>query len=117
MRTKPVAATILKWLRDNGHSLGILTSQDSRGLLASVQIVPLWGPYEANSKDIAAAWGACVREMQPGAQQLAFHAVAHVANWDTRFQLWRAAGFHGLPQPCCRCKYEPRNEPSEAVPS
>jgi hypothetical protein len=103
---KPYAATVLKWLRDNGHKLGGLTSQDARALLASVQIVPLWGPYERNAEQIAAAWGACVREMQPSTRQFAFHAVAHVANWDDRFKLWRAAGFDELPSPCYRCKFE-----------
>lgn len=107
MKNKPAAATVLKWLRDNGHSLAALTSQDTRALLASVQIVPLWGPYERNSSQIAAAWGACVREMQSHTQQFAFHAVAHIYDWSTRFQLWRAAGFEELPQPCYRCKYEP----------
>lgn len=109
-RPAPYAQTVFKWLKDNGHNLAALTSTDCRALQAAVQIAALWSPYDHDGgKAIAAAWGACVREMQPHCQQFAFHAVAHVANWNDRFKLWRAAGFaEPMPSPCYRCKHEPQ---------
>ena len=80
MRTNPPAQTVFAWLRANlgPKALAALTSTDAAALQASVQIVPLWSPYA--SPDIAAAWGACVRQMQPHTRQFAFHAVAHIAD-------------------------------------
>ncbi len=115
MSTKPHAARIMKWLKDNGHRLGGLTSQDARALLASVQIVTLWNG-SPQSSEIAKAWGAVVRKMQPQMQQMAFHGVAHVYDWDLRFAMWRAAEMPGaMPSPCHRCKYEPASRAAIAA--
>lgn len=109
MKTKPYAATVLTWLKQNGHRLGGLTSTDTRALLASVQIVNCWSFYAEDRDDIAKAWGTIVRQMQPGMQQMAFHAVAHVSEWDFRFVMWKMAGMEGsMPTPCYRCKWEPQ---------
>ena len=105
---KPPSVTVLKWLRDNGHNLGALTSQDTRALLASVQLVPLW--YQGKT-EIAAAWGTIVREMQPQCRQYSFHAVAHVYDWGHRAQLWREAGFDEPPRPLHVCKIGPSGFP------
>lgn len=115
---KPVAATVLTWLRANQgpRSLAGLTSTDVRALLASVQIVECWSRYDTDGGEIAKAWGAIVRQMQPGMRQFAFHAVAHVLDWNDRFIMWRAAGFtEPMPSPCYRCKYEPQSRSAEAA--
>lgn len=117
MSDKPHAATILKWLKDNGHRLGGLTSHDTRALLASVQIVALWDGSPLPS-DIAKAWGAVVRQMQPAMQQMAFHGVAHVYDWGLRFSMWRAAEMPGvMPSPCYRCKFGPQHSAEAAAVS
>ena len=112
MPTTPYAKSVFPWLRANlgQTALAPLTSTDTQALQAAVQIVPLWDPYSFGNADgqIAAAFGACVRRMQPHTRQFAFHAIAHVSEWSTRFKLWRAAGFDELPSPCYRCKHEPR---------
>lgn len=109
MSKKPYAATILTWLKNNGHSLAPLTSRSTEALLASVQLVPLWSAYGSRSPEIAAAWAACVNEMEEHTRQLAFHAVARVYDWDDRYKLWCDAGFTELPMPCYVCTHEPRN--------
>ena len=91
---KPVAATILKWLRDNGLSLGVLTGTDARALRAAVQIVDLYSA--TGSLAVVQAFGSCVKEMQPSARHLAFHAVAHVLDWDDRAKLWAARHDSGM---------------------
>jgi hypothetical protein len=107
MTTKPYAATVLKWLKDNGHRLGGLTGQDTKALRASVEIAHLW-TYTDHPQLAAQAWGLVVRQMQEKEQQLAFHAVAHAADWGLRFTMWREAGMPGvMPSPCFRCKEEP----------
>lgn len=109
-RNKPYAHTVFEFLTANlgPRALAPLTSTDTMALQAAVQIVPLWGPYERNAEQIAAAFGACVREMQPKTRYFAYHAIAHVANWSTRAELWREAGFDEPPQPCPLCAYEPK---------
>jgi hypothetical protein len=79
MTPKPPAATIGKWLKDNGHQLGALTGQDWRALKAAVQIADLWlnADYEGE-KNAALAFGTVVRSMQEKTWYLAYHAIAHV---------------------------------------
>lgn len=97
---KPAAQTITKWLRQNGQALGGLTGCDARALRAAVQIVELFA-YDG-TRDIALAFGACVRRMQPETRHLAFHAIAHVMDWDDRAKMWAAAELEPLGQiPAC----------------
>lgn len=105
--TKPPAATIGKWLRDNGHPLGGLTGQDWPALKAAVQIVELWCSADSEGRlQAAIAFNACVRAMQPNLRHLAYHAIAHVGDWSHRDELWRIAQLpeiHDIPL----CTYEP----------
>lgn len=117
MKTQP-AATLLKWLKDNGHKLGALTSGDVDALLASVQLVTVWarGAGE-HDEQIAKTWGVLVSMMQPQCRQWAFHGVAHVLDWNDRYVMWAEAfGDEApLPSPCYRCTYEPQPRPATAA--
>jgi hypothetical protein len=33
-----------------------------------------------------------VEQMQPSARELAFHAIAHAADWGHRYELWASSG-------------------------
>lgn len=103
---KPPASTIYPWLKANlgKKCLAPLTSTDGRALLAAVQIVDLWAFTE--SADIAKAFGIVVSQMQRETRHLAFHAIAHIANWDTRYELWQKAGLE-LPANLTLCAWEP----------
>jgi hypothetical protein len=106
MKEKPVAVTLFPWLRENlGKScLAALTSTDRRALEAAVQIIALLG-YDRNP-GLVMAFGACVLEMQPSTREFAFHAIAHVLDWNDRGRIWSLAG---LPE--CnpgRCQHEPK---------
>jgi hypothetical protein len=104
--TKPVSATVAKWLRDNGHSLGGLTGQDWPALKAAVHIVELWCAADSQGRIHAAiAFNACVRAMQPELRRLAYHSIAHVGDWSHREQLWNAAQLPPIDNPG-RCTYE-----------
>lgn len=88
---KPHAQTLLKWLRDNGMRLGALTDHDTRCLLAAVQIAEVW-ICSSDREPIAEAFARVVMQMQDSTKYLAFHCVAHVADWCHRGQLWRESG-------------------------
>jgi hypothetical protein len=109
MRNPPSPA-IIRWLRDNGMSLGVLTHHDTTALLAATQIAALW-MHGGDREAIATAFRNVVLEMQPHARYLAYHAIAHVGDWHNRPQLWHAAQ---LPQEDLlgrpECKFGPRKE-------
>lgn len=89
---KPAAQTVLKWLRENGIPLGALTSHDTAALFAAVQIAELWARGDAdNQHGAAAAFQLVVCQMQTHTRYMAFHAVAHVADWCHRGELWAQA--------------------------
>ncbi len=106
MRPKPPAVTIYPWLRANlgPHCLAPLTGSDDRALLAAVQIVEQWS-YDPHS-DVALAFGAVVRRMQPKCRYLAYHAIAHVMDWSNRAELWDRAQLEPLSN-VPRCAAEP----------
>lgn len=107
---KPPAQTVIKWLRENGIPLGALTSHDTAALLAATQIAELWvrGDY-GHRINSAAAFQLVVQQMQPKTQFMAFHAIAHVADWCHRWELWKQAE---LPKDVLEhvpeCKFGPR---------
>ena len=93
MKGAPLSKTVFSWLKANlgPKCLGVLTGQDEKALQAAVQLVPVW----CNSDDraaIAPAFRLIVEQMQPQARELAFHAIAHAADWGHRFELWHDAG-------------------------
>lgn len=115
---KPYAATIGPWLTANlrkGWSAP-LTGQDWPALKAIVEIVNTWTSSDGEGREhCVAAFRAMVLTMQPGCRYLAFHAVAHVADWSHRWQIWRAAGLDdalviGKPG----CKYGPETRHHDA---
>lgn len=113
--SKPASATIGKWLRDNGHSLGGLTGQDWPALKAAVEAANLWIACDDECKGSAAqAFCGAVCCMQPGLRYLAYHAVAHVGDWSHRPQLWSMAGLEPFASGVPACKYGPRLQ--EATP-
>lgn len=116
---KPYAATIGPWLTANlgkGWSAP-LTGQDWPALKAVVEIVNAWtsSDYEGREQCVA-AFRAMVLTMQPGCRYLAFHAVAHVADWSHRWELWNAAGLdESLVVGKRGCKYGPETRHAAAV--
>jgi hypothetical protein len=90
---QPPAKTVFTWLQANlgKGCLQQLTGQDYKALAAAAQLVPLW----CNSDDraaVAQAFRLVVEQMQPGCRELAFHGIAHAADWGHRAQLWHQAG-------------------------
>lgn len=110
MSTKPAAATIAIWLKNNlgPRCLAPLTSHDYAALLAAVQIVELWarGDY-AHRRGAAQAFALVVRQMQENSWYLAYHSVAHVADWGHRGQLWAEAGMPSIRVPVCKFGPQP----------
>jgi hypothetical protein len=105
---KQPAATIFKWLRDNGQYLGAITGQDDVALKAAVQVAALWCVADSHGRSCAAdAFGACVEAMQPGTRYLAYHAIAHVADWHNRGELWREAHLEFPEGKFPECKFAP----------
>ena len=93
MSTQPPAQTFFKWLHANlgKGCLAPLSGQDYKALAAAVQLVPVW----CNSDDrgaVAQAFRIVVEQMQPECREMAFHAIAHPADWGHRFELWHQAG-------------------------
>jgi len=89
---QPVSKTVFPWLKANlgKHCLGVLTGQDGKALAAAVTLVPLW----CNSDDrvaVAKAFYHVVMQMQMSSRELAFHAIAHAADWGHRDELWSQA--------------------------
>lgn len=105
-REKPVCQDVLSWLRANlgAAALGALTGTDHRALAAAVHIVTLY-TYSGDDRALQAL-GPVVRVMQERTRYLAYHAIAHVMDWDDRARVWQLAQ---LPAPVLLrgCQYEP----------
>jgi hypothetical protein len=103
MKTK---TQLLSWLRANlgPRALGVLSSHDVDALLAATALCPLISWRGANL-DLFTAYGAIVREMQPHARHLAFHAIAGELDWGHRAMIWDCAGLGDLPT--TKCQHEP----------
>lgn len=106
MTTKPHAATIIKWLRDNDQSLGCLTGGSSKALLAAVQIIGAYSYCDSEAEPLLlSAFRSVVMTMPPNQRHLAYHSIAHVLNWSDREKLWTRAELPPL-EHVGRCKYE-----------
>ena len=101
---KTPASTIARWLRDNGMLLGGLTGTDFAALKAAVEIINLYS-FDKQTNTVL-AFGDVVRRMQPQLRYLAYHAIAHVGDWDWRERLWTEAGLDPLTS-IPPCKFEP----------
>lgn len=102
---KPPSVTIFPWLRANlgKNALAPLTGTDARALRAAVEIISLYS-YGGNDS-LLEAFRAVVECMQPHTQEFAYHAIAHVMDWQNRSEIWVAAG---LPKfSVSRCAFEP----------
>jgi len=117
MATKTYSQTIGPWLTANlGKGWAApLTGQDWPALKAAVEIVNAYASSDSEGRmQCLIAFKAMVLTMQPQCRWLAFHAIAHVCDWSTRWQIWRACG---LETPKCReCKYGPRPAPAQPQP-
>jgi hypothetical protein len=106
-KAKPPSVTVQAWLRANlgPRCLAPLTSVDARALAAAVQIVELYA-YD-RAPEVLEAFGQVVARMQPHTQQLAYHAIAHVMDWNDRRTIWDLAGLPLPHLPLARCAFEP----------
>lgn len=107
-KTNPYCVTLFPWLKDNGfNNLGGMTGQDYPALKAAVMIVGLWVSCDGHNKKYAAmAFRHCVESLQPCYRNLAYHAIAHVADWSHRDELWALADLEPLENPGV-CDNEP----------
>jgi hypothetical protein len=106
MKPKPLCQSVRTWLRENlgKHALAPLTSADFLALDAAIHIAEMEA-YHRGSKPLAEAFGNVVRTMQKSCYRFAYHAIAHVQEWNDRGRLWNAAGL-----PDCNpglCDHEP----------
>lgn len=107
-QAKPPCATILQWLRYNKIPLGALTGHDVAALMASTQTAALWAKGDSENREKSAvAFANCVSQMQPHTQFIAYHAIAHCADWSHRSELWLEAGLT-LPTNVPDCEFSPR---------
>lgn len=105
-RETDVSKTLRPWLKANlGKTcLAGLTSVDSHALDAAVHLVSL---YAYNMKPaVLEAFKLTVMQMQPYLRQLAYHAIAHIVNWDDRARYWADAGLPAL-EHVWVCNWEP----------
>lgn len=96
MPSKTYSTTFPAWLRANcGKScLAGLTSADAVALNAAVEIAAVW-QYFRTAAD-AEAFGKIVEHIQPQMRFAAYHAIAHMGNWEDRAALWSVAGLPPL---------------------
>jgi hypothetical protein len=99
---------ILQWLRNNcgKHSTAALSSTDMDALVTSVNLTNLIS-YDRAPKELFAAYGAIVGQMQPQNRWLAFHAIAIELDWSHRFKIWTAAGLPDADRPTTKATWEP----------
>lgn len=92
-----------RWLTANlgKGALAPLTGTDARALDAAVHIVELYS-YDRSPR-VAQAFGLVVNRMQEKTRYLAFHSIAKVMEWDTRFELWTLANLPALPDGTPEC--------------
>lgn len=90
-KPKPVCETVFPWLRANlgKGALAALTGTDARALRAAVQIIELYA-YDRRP-GVIRAFGLVASQMQWSTQYLAYHAIAHVMEWDDRYVIWGQA--------------------------
>ena len=91
-----------------------MCGQDWPALKAAVEIMNTYSVCDFNGQEqCIIAFKAMVLSMQPGLRYLAFHSIAHVMDWSTRWKVWRACGFDA---PKCReCKFGPQPQPVVAA--
>ena len=102
---KPCCKSIGPWLGSNlgKRCLAPLTGSDSRALAAAVHIVEQYS-YDPHPS-LLEAFAAVVLRMQPSTRELAYHAIAHIREWENRAEMWVEAG---LPEFAPRvCAFEP----------
>ncbi len=106
---QPCCKTLFTWLKANlgKRCLAPLTGTDAKALTAAVHIIELYSYCDSSESDnVAKAFGLVVANMQLSTRHLAFHAIAHMMEWDTRWQLWELAGLPPLDH-LPRCSFEP----------
>jgi hypothetical protein len=103
------AVRLSQWLTDNlgkGWSAP-LTGQDWSALKAAAEIMGCYSYSDQEGRHCClVAFKSMVLTMQPSCRWLAFHAIAHVMDWSTRWTIWRACGLAAVQ--CRECKFAPR---------
>jgi hypothetical protein len=101
MKSKPPCETVLPWLKANlgPHCLAPLTGTDAKALAAAVQIIHLWN--HCGEHCLIVAFEQVVICMQPKTRELAYHAIAHVADWHTRAEVWRQTALGAIEAHVC----------------
>ena len=104
---KPKCVTVMPWLKAQfGKTcLAPLTTTDALALAAAVQCAELWA-WTGGKPTAATAFGDVVVLMQEKTRYLAYHVVAHCAEWTDRERLWQASGMPPLARVGV-CAYEP----------
>lgn len=94
---KATCVGLFDWLRANlgrgPRDRGVfsaLTGTDWRALAAAAHILELYSI--CNAPAVIEAFRHVVMQMQPKTRYFAFHAIAFLAEWETRARLWKQAG-------------------------
>lgn len=98
MKPKPPCTTIFAWLKSNlgKNCLATLTGTDAKALHAAVQIIELYTWTGTHQQGVLDAFRFAVLCMQPRTRELAYHAIAHVMDWNDRDEVWERAGLPHL---------------------
>jgi hypothetical protein len=101
---RPPSVTVFPWLKSNlgNRALAPLTGTDTRALRAAVELIELYA-YDSGV-DVLEAFRLTVQRMQPHTRQLAYHAIAHIMNWEDRATIWTHC--HLEPVVTTRCQFE-----------
>lgn len=103
---KPPCVTVFPWLRENlgKTALAPLTSTDVAGLRAAIQVIELY--QHTHTTSVLDAFAVAVNAMQSKCQVFAYHAIAHLLDWNDRAAIWRLAMLPDMIKPGV-CAYEP----------
>lgn len=97
---------IYPWLKANlgKRCLAPLTGTDARCLLAAVQILDVY--RHSRSPSALMAFSAMAGMMQRSTQELAYHAIGMMMEWESRMEVWTKAGLAPFDR-VRLCAYEP----------
>lgn len=111
---QPPCVRIFPWLKSNlgKRCCAGLTGTDVRALRAAVEIIELYSYHRTAA--VLKAFDHIVRCMQPSMQELAYHSIAMIMNWEDRDIIWVQCQLPPLsPQVCA---FEPGGSRIEFKP-
>lgn len=104
----PKCVELRSWLKANlgSNCLAPLTGTDDLALSAATHVLDLYQRGDG-SPSLLQAFGVVVSSMQPSTREMAYHAIAYIAQWSCREQIWKEAGLPKILTPRV-CRFEPK---------